>query len=85
MSLNGFVYKGICNLIREYNPVPVLYWSKYDGMRCIPLIELYSTTYYDVESVGWVSIFSFRVFPLCLGIPSSLALGPYEFRFTKMS
>jgi len=57
MSLNGFVYMGICNLIRLYNPVPIFHWSKYDAMRCIPLIGLYNTPYYDVESVGGVFYF----------------------------
>jgi hypothetical protein len=32
-------------------------WSKYDAMRCIPLIGLYNTPYYDVESVGGVFYF----------------------------
>jgi hypothetical protein len=49
MSLNGFAYKG--------TPVPILHWSKYDAMRCIPLLGLYNTPYYDVESVGGVFYF----------------------------
>jgi hypothetical protein len=44
-------------------------WSKYDAMDCIPLIGLYNTPYYDVESVGGFFYFSFRVFPLFLGFP----------------
>jgi len=56
MSLNGFVYKGICNLIRL---VEFLFFigQKYDAMRCIPLIGLYNTPYYDVESVGGLFYF----------------------------
>jgi hypothetical protein len=34
-------------------------WSKYDAMHCIPLIGLYSTPYYDVESIGGVFYFQF--------------------------
>jgi len=55
MTLKGFVYKGICNLIRLINTI--FHWSKNDAMRCIPLIGLYNTPYYDVESVGGVFYF----------------------------
>jgi len=55
MSLNGFVYKGINNLIRLINSI--FHWTKYDAMRCISLIGLYSTPYYDVESMDGVFYF----------------------------
>jgi hypothetical protein len=40
-----------------YNPVPIFIGQKYYAMRCIPLIGLYNTPYYDVDSVGEVFYF----------------------------
>ena len=54
-------------------------WSKYDAMHCIPLIGLYNTPYYDVESVGGFFLFQFYGFSAIFRIPfwpPSWALGP---------
>ena len=47
--------KMICLVLYMQN----YHWSKYDAMHCIPLIGLYSTPYYNVESVGGFIYFQF--------------------------
>ena len=47
-------YTIICTYVGQ---IGYLIGQKYDAMRCIPLIGLYNTAYYDVESVGGVFYF----------------------------
>ena len=57
MSLNRFVYKVFATLLANIILFLFFISQKYDAMRCIPLIGLYNTPYYDVESVGGVFYF----------------------------
>jgi len=49
--------QGLTTLLVNINLYLFFIGQKYDAMRCIPLIGLYNTPYYDVESVGGVFYF----------------------------
>ena len=80
------VLKRICG----QGKILFLFFIGLNMMQCATYLQSDYITHLIMTSNRWVgcSIFSFRVFPLFLGIPfwpPSWALTPYEFRVTKMT